>query len=137
MERLKGKVAVVTGAAAGIGREICLRLAREGATVVGMDRERAGAESVAEEVRAQGGVAHALAGDVSIGADCAQVTAEDCDLGLLLVDPYAGWGEDHSALHAKLVARECPVIVVATKADLKNRKNEGWPATNWRRRCED
>ncbi|MCZ6645026.1 MAG: glucose 1-dehydrogenase [SAR324 cluster bacterium] len=75
MERLKGKVAVVTGAAAGIGREICLRLAREGATVVGMDREWAGVESVAEEVRAQGGVAHALAGDVSIGADCAQVHA--------------------------------------------------------------
>jgi len=41
---------------------------------------------------------------------------EDCDLGLLLVDPYSGWGEDHSALHAKLVARECPVIVVATSS---------------------
>ena len=51
----------------------------------------------------------------------------DCDLGLLLVDPYAGWGEDHAALHAKLAARECPVIVVATKADLKNRQNVEWP----------
>jgi GTP-binding protein Era len=53
--------------------------------------------------------------------------AKDCDLGLLLVDPYAGWGEDHAALHAKLAARECPVIVVATKADLKNRQNVEWP----------
>jgi GTP-binding protein Era len=51
---------------------------------------------------------------------------QDCDLGLLLVDPYAGWGEDHAALHAKLVARECPVIVAATKADLANRKNVEW-----------
>jgi GTP-binding protein Era len=55
--------------------------------------------------------------------------ARDCDLGLLLVDPYAGWGEDHAALHAKLVARECPVIVVATKADLENRRNVEWPAS--------
>jgi GTP-binding protein Era len=55
--------------------------------------------------------------------------AKDCDLGLLLVDPYAGWGEDHAALHAKLVARECPVIVVATKADLENRRNVEWSPT--------
>jgi GTP-binding protein Era len=53
--------------------------------------------------------------------------AKDCDLGLLLVDPYSGWGEDHASLHAKLVARECPVIVVATKADLENRRNVEWP----------
>jgi len=51
----------------------------------------------------------------------------DCDLGLLLVDPYSGWGEDHAALHAKLAARGCPVIIVATKADLENRRNVEWP----------
>ena len=54
--------------------------------------------------------------------------AKDCDLGLLLVDPYAGWGEDHAALHAKMVARGCPVLVVSTKADLANRRNVEWPA---------
>ncbi len=53
--------------------------------------------------------------------------AKDCDLGLLLVDPYTGWGEDHAALHAKLLARGCPVIVVSTKADLENRRNVEWP----------
>jgi GTP-binding protein Era len=53
----------------------------------------------------------------------------DCDLGLLLVDPYAGWGEDHAALHAKLVARGCSVIIVATKADLENRRSVEWPPT--------
>ena len=53
--------------------------------------------------------------------------AKDCDLGLLLVDPYAGWGEDHAALHAKMVARGCPVLVVSTKADLANRRNVEWP----------
>ena len=53
--------------------------------------------------------------------------ARDCDLGLLLVDPYGGWGEDHAALHAKLRARDCPVIVAATKIDLENRKRADWP----------
>ena len=36
--RFAGKVAVVTGAAQGIGREVALRLAREGARVVLVDR---------------------------------------------------------------------------------------------------
>ncbi|MBW2494337.1 MAG: GTPase Era, partial [Deltaproteobacteria bacterium] len=54
--------------------------------------------------------------------------ARDCDLGLLLVDPYGGWGEDLAALHAKLLARSCPVIAVATKADLENRQQAEWPA---------
>jgi GTP-binding protein Era len=54
--------------------------------------------------------------------------AKDCDLGLLLVDPYGGWGEDHAALHAKLLARDCPVIVASTKADLENRKKVEWPS---------
>jgi len=53
--------------------------------------------------------------------------AKECDLGLLLVDPYGGWGEDHVALYAKLLARSCPVIVVATKVDLENRRKIEWP----------
>jgi len=54
--------------------------------------------------------------------------AAECDLGLLLVDPIGGWGEDHVALHARLTARGCPVIVAATKSDLENRKRIAWPA---------
>ena len=73
MDRLTGKIAVVTGAGAGIGEQICLRLAREGATVVGMDRDGAAAEAVAAQVRVQGGTAHALAGDISNSRDCEQV----------------------------------------------------------------
>ncbi len=53
--------------------------------------------------------------------------AKDCDLGLLLVDPYGGWGDDHIALHSKMLARGCAVIVVSTKSDLENRKKAEWP----------
>ncbi len=67
--RLAGKVALVTGAASGIGRAITLGFAREGARVVAADRDRAGAEATAREA---GGGAVAMTADVT---DPAQVRA--------------------------------------------------------------
>jgi NAD(P)-dependent dehydrogenase (short-subunit alcohol dehydrogenase family) len=66
--QLEGKVAIVTGAARGLGREYCRRLAREGAAVVAQDLRDPG-ETVAE-VTAAGGKAVGVAGDVSKMADC-------------------------------------------------------------------
>lgn len=54
---LTGKVAVVTGAASGIGRAAAVALAGAGATVVALDRALAGAKTVAAEIK---GVARAL-----------------------------------------------------------------------------
>ncbi|MEO3388800.1 SDR family oxidoreductase [Mesorhizobium sp. CAU 1741] len=48
--RFNGKVALVTGAAGGIGRATALRLAREGARVVAADRDRDGLEMLASEL---------------------------------------------------------------------------------------
>ncbi len=47
--------------------------------------------------------------------------AQDCDLALLLVDPHSGWGDDHTDLIRRMEARQCPVLIVSTKDDLKNR----------------
>ncbi|MBU6266092.1 MAG: SDR family oxidoreductase [Sphingomonadales bacterium] len=66
------KVALVTGAAAGIGRAICLRLARDGVAIGALDLNGEGAERTAAEVRAAGGKAVGLTADV---ADRAQVQA--------------------------------------------------------------
>ncbi len=68
--RFQGKIAIVTGAAQGIGREIALGLAREGACVVIADWNREGAEAVAAQIRGTGSVACAHAVDI---ADPAQV----------------------------------------------------------------
>jgi 3-oxoacyl-[acyl-carrier protein] reductase len=64
MPLLKDKVALVTGAAAGIGEATAQLFAEEGAHVVVYDREGDDAESVARTIRAAGGSAFAVAGDV-------------------------------------------------------------------------
>ncbi|HYH48836.1 MAG TPA: SDR family oxidoreductase [Acidimicrobiia bacterium] len=63
---LAGKVAVVTGGAAGIGRAMCRRFAAEGASVVVTDIDAPGAATVAQEI---GGLA--VPGDIAVEEDVA------------------------------------------------------------------
>lgn len=62
---LAGKVALVTGAASGIGRATADLLARLGATTVFLDRDRAMLDEAVAECRAQGGAAHGALIDLS------------------------------------------------------------------------
>ena len=63
--KLRNKVAIVTGAASGIGKEIALRYAREGAKVAIADLNLQAAQAVAGEITRAGGEALALAMDVT------------------------------------------------------------------------
>jgi 3-hydroxybutyrate dehydrogenase len=63
--KLDGKVAVVTGAASGIGKEIALTLSAAGAAVAIADLNQDGANAVAEEIRGKGGKAIGVAMDVT------------------------------------------------------------------------
>jgi NAD(P)-dependent dehydrogenase (short-subunit alcohol dehydrogenase family) len=63
--RFAGQVAIVTGAASGIGLATLRRMARDGAAVVATDLERDGAEQAVLEINAAGGTAIAIAGDIS------------------------------------------------------------------------
>jgi len=58
--RLEGKIALVTGIAAGIATEIALKFAREGATVFGCDINAAGAEATVAQARDEGLTIHSM-----------------------------------------------------------------------------
>lgn len=63
--KLEGQVALVSGSGRGIGREIALKLAREGARVVINDLDAAPAEQTVADIRAAGGQAVACVGSVT------------------------------------------------------------------------
>jgi len=73
--RIQNKSVIVTGSGSGIGEGIAMRLAAEGGRVIVNDINAAAAQRVAEAIRAAGGTAHAVAADVTQGADMARLVA--------------------------------------------------------------
>ena len=72
---LAGKIAVVTGAAGGIGRALVRRLSRAGASVALLDLDVEGARAAAEDIAGEGGTAIALACDVTSEESCRDAIA--------------------------------------------------------------
>jgi meso-butanediol dehydrogenase / (S,S)-butanediol dehydrogenase / diacetyl reductase len=75
MPRLNDRIAIVTGAARGIGRAIATAMAREGATVIVTDIHLSEAEELAETLRSEGCKAAAYPLDVSDSAACEALAA--------------------------------------------------------------
>jgi NAD(P)-dependent dehydrogenase (short-subunit alcohol dehydrogenase family) len=75
MQRLRGKVAIVTGAGSGLGAAAAARFAAEGASVFCADLDRAAAERVAGRIEADGGRASAQEVDVTSPASQAAMVA--------------------------------------------------------------
>jgi NAD(P)-dependent dehydrogenase (short-subunit alcohol dehydrogenase family) len=70
LRRFEGKVALVTGAASGMGRATCIRLAAEGARVLGVDVDEKGLGETAETIREAGGRAETRICDVTRREEC-------------------------------------------------------------------
>lgn len=96
MGSLTGKTALVTGGSRGIGREVALRLAADGARVcVNYNSNAAAADDVVRAIRASGGEAFALQADVGSAEAIAAMFAEfdkEAD-GLDILVNNAGIGE--------------------------------------------
>lgn len=79
--RFVGKVALVTGAASGIGRTCCQQLAKEGARVVVADRNAEAGAALAAQLEAEGHEAHFVAVDVTRPAEVAALVQSAQDWG--------------------------------------------------------
>jgi len=103
MNRLSHHRAVVTGAGAGIGKAIALRLASEGAKVIVNDLNLEGAEKTTAEILSAGGAAMAVQGDVS----------EPCDVDRAYSECERAWGP------ATLAINNAGIVMQARLVDMR------------------
>lgn len=124
MARLNGKIALITGAASGIGREAALLFAREGAKVIVADVQDTPGAEVAAEIEKTGGTSLFLHLDVTDEAAWTQAvaTVEKTFGGLDILVNNAGLGhadtleETSLALYEKVVAVTQTSVFLGTKA---------------------
>jgi 3-oxoacyl-[acyl-carrier protein] reductase len=98
--RIDGRVAVVTGGGSGLGREMALRFARDGAAVVVADQNAATAEAVCSEITGTQGRAVAIKVDVRVQPEVAAMVALAVERfgGLHILANCAGVGEQTAFL---------------------------------------
>ena len=102
--RLAGKVAIITGAASGIGRATAIRFAQEGAQIVVADINQVGGQATVEQIKRKEGQATFIATDVSQEADLQRMIelAVTTYGGLDVLYNNAYWTEAKIALETTL-----------------------------------
>ncbi|WP_411698756.1 SDR family NAD(P)-dependent oxidoreductase [Conyzicola sp.] len=120
MTRFQGKVALVTGAASGIGKSTSLRLAREGASVVIADINAAAGQTVVDEITAAGGTALFISLNVTSEDEwnAAVATTVDTFGGLDLLVNNAGIGDARSIEDTTIEVWDKTIAVTQTSVFL-------------------
>ena len=125
---LNGKVAVVTGAASGIGKQIALTLSAAGAAIAIADLNQDGANAVAEEIKQAGGKAIGIAMDVTneeavnqgidkVAAEFGSVDILISNAGIQIVNPIENYAFSD---WKKMQAIHVDGAFLTTKAALKH-----------------
>ena len=114
MGRLQGKVALVTGAAKGIGAATAKRLAEEGASIVCTDVDADAGQAIADEIANAGGAAAFIAHDVTDEAqwEAAVTLAEETFGALHIVVNNAGIAPDSTSIEEKTLESWRHVIAI-------------------------
>jgi len=133
--QLNQKVAIITGAASGIGKEIAFEYARQGAKVAIADLKLDAAQATANEISATGGVAMAVAMDVSSEAQVEEGVASVVaaygavdilvsNAGIQIVSPIVDFSFDN---WKKLLAIHLDGAFLTTRAVMRDmiRRGEG------------
>ena len=132
--RLRDKIALVTGAAGGIGAATARRFAREGASVAINDARPEGLEAVAGEIRGAGAKALVLPGDVTRKADCERlvqdITRTFGRLDILINNA----GINRDAMAAKMTEEQWDTVLsvnlkgtfLCAQAALPGMRERGW-----------
>ena len=104
--RLANRVAIITGAASGIGRATAIRFAQEGAAVLIADINEAGGRACAEAITAAGGKARFVPTDVSRESDLRHIidVAVQSYGGLHILHNNAFWNGPGTALEVSVEA---------------------------------
>ncbi|MDD5563713.1 MAG: 3-oxoacyl-ACP reductase FabG [Thermoanaerobaculaceae bacterium] len=115
---LKGKVAIVTGAAAGIGRATARRFAQEGAKVAAWDVSDGKADELTAEIQAAGGEALFAKVNVADGAAVAEAAAA----------VIARWGRIDVLVNNAGIVRDAQLVKVKDGAVASVMTDEAWDA---------
>ena len=120
---LEGKVAIVTGAARGMGRAVAERLSAAGAGLVINDLDADGAKRTADDLSKSGGEAISVQGDVTVAADVRRIVDATLDrfldihilvnnAGVLRPTPVIDIEEDEWDLTRRLARRHLQAGIV-------------------------
>ena len=131
--KLSGRVAIITGAASGIGRASAIAFAREGARVAVLDRNQGGGGETVDTILSNGGEAFFACADVTKEADIARAVEETAErwgrvdilfnnAGILLVKPIEQMTEEE---WDRVMAVNVKSAFLATKHVMPHMKRNG------------
>jgi NAD(P)-dependent dehydrogenase (short-subunit alcohol dehydrogenase family) len=144
-QRLKNKIALITGAGMGMGREASVLFAEEGARVVVCDLNGAAASETVELVRKAGGEALAVVGDVAVEAEVRRMVEDGARrfgaLHVLYNNAGVLWKDrDRSVLETdgeqwdRVMAINLKSVFWVTKYGVRtSRRRAGVPSSWWAR----